>query len=86
MSFERVLHFRMTPFASVGDILKAVDEENRRNCVIDISLLQFGQISMVLGNQFFAPTLSFFAISRVKNLVASKTKCGRNRRRVRAHP
>jgi hypothetical protein len=31
MSFERVLHFRTTPFASVGDILKALDEENRRN-------------------------------------------------------
>src|SRR5262249_16533939 len=31
MSFEHALHFRTTPFASVGDILKAVDEENRRN-------------------------------------------------------
>jgi len=31
MSFERVLHFRTTPFASVGDILNALDEENRRN-------------------------------------------------------
>jgi hypothetical protein len=31
MSFERLLHFGTTPFASIGDILKAVDEENRRD-------------------------------------------------------
>ena len=31
MSFERVLHFGTTPFASVVDILKALDEENRRD-------------------------------------------------------
>jgi hypothetical protein len=47
MSFERALHFRTTPFASVGDTLKAVDEENRRDLRIDISLLHFGQISVV---------------------------------------
>jgi hypothetical protein len=31
MSFERALHFRTTPFASVVDTLKAVEEENRRD-------------------------------------------------------
>ena len=32
LSFERTPHFRPTHFASVGDVLKAVDEEYRRNC------------------------------------------------------
>jgi len=31
MSFERALHVRTTPFACVGDILKAVGEEDRRD-------------------------------------------------------
>jgi hypothetical protein len=31
LSFERALHFRAAPFASVGDTLKPVDEENRRD-------------------------------------------------------
>jgi hypothetical protein len=30
-SFERALHFKTTCFASVGDILKAVDKENRHD-------------------------------------------------------
>ena len=30
-SFERALHFRTTPFTSVGDILNAVGEQDRRN-------------------------------------------------------
>jgi hypothetical protein len=30
-SFERALHLKTTCFASVGDILKAVDEENRHD-------------------------------------------------------
>ena len=30
-SFERALHFRTTRFASVGDILKAIDKEDRRD-------------------------------------------------------
>jgi hypothetical protein len=31
MLFERALYVRTTPFASVGDILKAVGEEDRRD-------------------------------------------------------
>ena len=31
-SFERALYVRTTPFASIGDILKAVGEEDRRDC------------------------------------------------------
>jgi hypothetical protein len=30
-SFERALHFRTTPFASVGDILKTVGKQDRRD-------------------------------------------------------
>ena len=47
LSFERAPYFRPTHFASVGNILKAVDEENRVTLVIAISVLQFGQILVV---------------------------------------
>ena len=30
-SFERALHFRTTPFAPVGDVLKAISEQDRRD-------------------------------------------------------
>src|SRR5258708_33080977 len=57
MSFERALHFRTTPFASVGDILKALDEEN---------LLQFGQVSVVGTTGYARLTLMTLPFARQK--------------------
>src|SRR6516225_11141525 len=64
--FERALYVRTTPFASVGDILEAVGEEDRR-----ISLLQFGQISIVGTTEHASLVLMMFPFAR-RNVGASE--------------
>src|SRR6516164_6827929 len=64
--FERALYVQTTPFASVGDILEAVGEEDRR-----ISLLQFGQISIVGTTEHASLVLMMFPFAR-RNVGASE--------------
>jgi hypothetical protein len=65
LSFERAPYFRPTHFASVGDILKAVDEENRRNsryCHLgfaiwtDFSSRHYGEYQVDSHDASFRPT------------------------------
>jgi hypothetical protein len=46
-SFERALHFRTTPFASIGDILEAVGEQDRGDFRYRHLAFAIGQISVV---------------------------------------
>jgi hypothetical protein len=70
-SFERAPHFRTTRFASVGDILKTVGKQIGVTSLIVISLLHFGQISIVGTTEHASFVLMTFPFAR-QNVGAAK--------------